>query len=199
MFFFHWKAIYKSVYKGLHKSTENHWDSRSSRTKVFCKKGAFRNFAKFTEKHLRQSLFLNKVAVLNVNQYGISTEIPYFLGWISSFSVMPEVSPLSVFFRDKVIFVFSAEWWYRTRNIYIYIYRKYHISMYFSIKITFHFPSKYKLIFSGKRKYHLFRYYKKYLVQVRVFWKDHLLRRIEENIFPRIFLRKIIFPFVSKK
>ena len=29
---------------------------------VFCKKGILRNFAKFTGKHLRQSLFFNKVA-----------------------------------------------------------------------------------------------------------------------------------------
>ena len=25
--FFHWKAIYENAYKGLHKSTENHWNS----------------------------------------------------------------------------------------------------------------------------------------------------------------------------
>ena len=31
---------------------------------VLCKEGVFRNFAKFTGKHLRQSLFLNKVAGL---------------------------------------------------------------------------------------------------------------------------------------
>ena len=31
---------------------------------VFCKKGVLRNFVKFTEKHLRQSLFFNKVAGL---------------------------------------------------------------------------------------------------------------------------------------
>ena len=37
---------------------------RSSRPNVFCKKGAFKNFTKFTGKHLRQSLFLNKVAGL---------------------------------------------------------------------------------------------------------------------------------------
>ena len=30
----------------------------------FCKKGVLRNVAKFTEKHLRQSLFFNKVAGL---------------------------------------------------------------------------------------------------------------------------------------
>ena len=38
--------------------------SRSSRPEVFCKKGAPINFPKFTEKHLCQSLFFNKVAGL---------------------------------------------------------------------------------------------------------------------------------------
>ena len=37
---------------------------RSSRPDVFCEKGVLRNFAKFTGKHLCQSLFLNKVAGL---------------------------------------------------------------------------------------------------------------------------------------
>ena len=36
---------------------------RSSRPELFCKKDVLRNFAKSTEKHLRQSLFFNKVAV----------------------------------------------------------------------------------------------------------------------------------------
>ena len=36
-------------------------DCRSSRPEMFCKKGVLRNFAKFTGKHLRQSLFFNKV------------------------------------------------------------------------------------------------------------------------------------------
>ena len=36
---------------------------RSSRPDVFCKKGALRDFAKFTGKHLCQSLYFNKVAV----------------------------------------------------------------------------------------------------------------------------------------
>ena len=35
---------------------------RSSRQDVFCKKGVLRNLTKFTGKHLRQSLFFNKVA-----------------------------------------------------------------------------------------------------------------------------------------
>ena len=34
---------------------------RSSRSKVFCKKGVLRNFTKFLGKHRCQSLFLNKV------------------------------------------------------------------------------------------------------------------------------------------
>ena len=37
---------------------------RSSRTEVFCKKVVLKNFAKFTRKHLCQSLFFNKVAGL---------------------------------------------------------------------------------------------------------------------------------------
>ena len=37
---------------------------RSSRPEVFCKKGALRNFTKFTRKHLYQGLFFNKVAGL---------------------------------------------------------------------------------------------------------------------------------------
>ena len=37
---------------------------RSSRPKVFYKKGVLRNFAKFTRKHLHQSLFFNKVVRL---------------------------------------------------------------------------------------------------------------------------------------
>ena len=37
---------------------------RSSRPKVFCKKGVLRNFVKFTGKHLCRAHFLNKVAGL---------------------------------------------------------------------------------------------------------------------------------------
>ena len=36
----------------------------SSRPKVFCQKGVFRNFAKFTGKHLCQTFYFNKVTGL---------------------------------------------------------------------------------------------------------------------------------------
>ena len=38
---------------------------RSSRPEAFFRKGVLRNFVKFTVKHLRQSLFFNKVATLS--------------------------------------------------------------------------------------------------------------------------------------
>ena len=44
--------------------------NRSSRSEVFCKKSALRNFAKFTGKHLCQSLFFNKIAGLRQNTSG---------------------------------------------------------------------------------------------------------------------------------
>ena len=81
------------------------------------------------------------------------------------------------------------------------IYRKYHISTRFLIKIIFfHFPPKGKIYFLEKKKYHLSRYYKKDHVQAPIFWKDYLFRTFEENIiFPDFFLRQIIFRFVSKE
>ena len=42
--------------------------SRSSGQEVFCKKDTLRNFAKFTEKHLCQSLFLIKLQAYNLGQ-----------------------------------------------------------------------------------------------------------------------------------
>ena len=41
----------------------------SSRPEVFCKKGALRNFAKLTGKHLRQSLFFNKIAGIKASNF----------------------------------------------------------------------------------------------------------------------------------
>ena len=40
--------------------------TRSTRPEVFCKKGVLKNFAKFTGKHLSQSLFFNNVAGLSL-------------------------------------------------------------------------------------------------------------------------------------
>ena len=69
-FFF---ALTSYVYWWQHKRTWIIWaakntcfeNCRSSRPKVFCKKGVLRNFTKFTGKHLCQSLFFNKVAGLS--------------------------------------------------------------------------------------------------------------------------------------
>ena len=41
------------------------WKIRSSRPKVFCKKGALGNFAKFSEKHLCQNFYSDKAAGLH--------------------------------------------------------------------------------------------------------------------------------------
>ena len=43
---------------------ESYSSDRSKFPGFFCKKGFFRNFAKFKGKHLRLSLFINKVAGL---------------------------------------------------------------------------------------------------------------------------------------
>ena len=45
---------------------------------MFCKKGALRNFAKFTGKHLRQRLFLIKVAGLRNLESCVIFENTYF-------------------------------------------------------------------------------------------------------------------------
>ena len=44
-------------------------NSTSSCPEMFCKKNVPNNFAKFTGKHLCQSLFLNKVAGLSLQLY----------------------------------------------------------------------------------------------------------------------------------
>ena len=41
----------------------------SSRPEIFCKKGAIKNFTKFTVKHLRQSLFFNKSTARGLQLY----------------------------------------------------------------------------------------------------------------------------------
>ena len=112
---------------------------------------------------------------------------------------MPEMSPLGLFFRD--IFVFLPGGQCHACNAYAYIQKISHFHAFLIKIIFFHFPlKKNNIIFSGKKKYHLSRYYKKDHVQTPNFWKDHLFRTFEENIiFPGIFFRNIIFPFVSKE
>ena len=51
----------------LRKLGKEEFINRSSRPEVFCRKGVLRNFAKFTGKHLCQSLFFSKVAGLACN------------------------------------------------------------------------------------------------------------------------------------
>ena len=50
---------------------------RSSHQRCSVKKGVLRNFAKFTGKHLCQSLFFNKVAGLRPKAYTFFTEHPW--------------------------------------------------------------------------------------------------------------------------
>ena len=58
--------IYHNIYQNLAKdfTFRTLLNVRSGRLEVFCKKDVLRNFAKFTGKHLRQSLSFNKVAGL---------------------------------------------------------------------------------------------------------------------------------------
>ena len=55
---------YHNFYVTTFQTLAKHVKCRSSRPEVFCKKGVLRNFTKFTGKHLCQSLFFNKVAVI---------------------------------------------------------------------------------------------------------------------------------------
>ena len=50
-------------------SSQNLRTLRSIRPEVFCKKGVLRNLERFTEKHLCQSLFFNKVAGLSLQVF----------------------------------------------------------------------------------------------------------------------------------
>ena len=45
---------------------------RSSRPEVFCKRGVLRNFAKFTGKHLCQSIYFNKEALAQLFSFDFS-------------------------------------------------------------------------------------------------------------------------------
>ena len=51
--------------------------NRNSLLEVFCKKGALRNFAKFTGKHLCQSLLFNKVADVSPVNFAKFVRTPF--------------------------------------------------------------------------------------------------------------------------
>ena len=75
------KSIRKIKTKKLQKQSPRVY-CRSSHPELFCKKGVIRNFAKFTGKHLCQSLFFNKVSGLrpaNLSKRGSGKDV---FAWI---------------------------------------------------------------------------------------------------------------------
>ena len=119
---------------------------------------------------------------------------------------MPDMSPLTVFFREKIIFCL---FWQKGNIIFvtfIHIYRKYHVSLYFVRKIIVHFPSKEKISNFRKKGNTVFPHIILFQchiipghIPVSFFWKDHIFTIFEENIiFPCICFRKIIFHFTCK-
>ena len=68
------------------------------------------------------------------------------------------------------------------------------------IFFIFHFPYKQSNFREGKKKYHLFRYFKKH-IPVRLFLERPSFQNIRRkcHISKYFFLRKRIFPFPSKE
>ena len=67
-----------------------------------------------------------------------------------------EMSPLSVLFFGTRLCLF---FWQKGNIIFvtfIHIYRKYHISLYFLIKINFHFPSKENILYFREKRNTIF-------------------------------------------
>ena len=65
---------------------------------MFCKKGALRNFTKFAAKHLRQSLFFNKIESLEACNF-IKKEA---LAQVFSFEFC-EISKNTFFYRTPLV------------------------------------------------------------------------------------------------
>ena len=75
--------------------------TRSSRPEVFCKKGVLRNLAKFTAKHLCQSLLYNKVAGMRLWHRCFLVNFVKFLR--SSFFIERLLSlPLQIYRREII-------------------------------------------------------------------------------------------------
>ena len=101
------------------------------------------------------------------------------------------MSPLGVFFWGKGIFVSLPGGQCRTCNAYAYIQKIPYFHAFFDKNHLSFFAQRKIIIFSGKNKYHLSRYYKKDRVQARISWKDYLSRTPKVNIiFPGIFFEK---------
>ena len=90
----------------------------STLPEVFCKKGVLRNFAKFTGKHLCQSLFLNKVAGLRL------LPIQGFTHTFSSFSYFFSTSSKAILAVavSSSLYIFKVALSPSQKDIYIYIY-----------------------------------------------------------------------------
>ena len=78
---------------------------RSSRLNVFCKKGVLRNFAKFTGKHLCQSLFFNKVAGLRTLAQVLSCEFCEISNNIYSYRTPPVAASEGLYAFFEFFFV----------------------------------------------------------------------------------------------
>ena len=99
------------------------------------------------------------------------------LGWISSFSVMREMSPLGVFFRG--IFVFLSGGQCHACNAYAYIQKVSYFHAFFDKDQLFSF--------SGKKKYHLSRYYKKIVFRREFFGKAIFSENLKKISYFRVF------------
>ena len=132
------------------------------------------------------------------------TPISYFLGWISSFSVMLEMSSLGEFFgkRSSLLFwqkgnfIFVGKRNTTFTNIqktsYFHVFfEKYHLS--FSVR-------KKNIIFSGKRNAIFPHDIRKIIFQCNFFGKTIFLEHLKNiSYFHVFFLRKIIFHFPPKE
>ena len=88
----------------------------------------------------------------------------------------------------------------RACNTYAYIQKIPYFRAFFDKDHLLSFSAQRKnIMFSGKNKYHLSRFYRKDHVQARISWKDHLSITPEENIiFPGIFRERSSFLLCRK-
>ena len=89
---------------------------------------------------------LSRMSIQNFNQYGIVREILYFL---ESFSVMLEMSLLSVFFSGEDHLCF---FWQKGNIIFVTYIQKISYFHVFLRKIIFHFPSKEKMSYFREKE-----------------------------------------------